>query len=163
MNPRNETYRLSLTEADRVFAQQIESLSDLQLETRKLHARAIRGFLNSATKPGYRDCRSAIIDESQIVRWVVRTPSELAPSYTAKHYQAVDRYCDALVEAGLLPLNPMAAFKVHHGNQSWERIAQSAQSIDPEGALANLRVEPLPPGPLEEHLQAYVRLNRAVG
>lgn len=162
MSGENPNGELSMVEAERVLECHLRSLSDLDSGTKQLHQHAVRQFLGFARRATSQE-GGLIINDPALVKWIVHTSDGAAASYAAKQFQVLDRYLDMVVHAGLMTSNPMAEFKISHGNRSWTEIARAAQSHDPEKALASLRVDLPSPGPLHEHLRAYIRLHRAVG
>jgi site-specific recombinase XerD len=104
-----------------------------------------------------------MLTEQRIVRWMTLYASRRTPSTTAQAFQVVNRYLASIADADLAKSNPMAAFKIRHGNASWHHIARVLQSDQPEAALAVLRRIRVRHGPLKEHIWAYIDLHRAVG
>ncbi len=162
MSNKNQSGVVSWADAERVLQCHLRSLSDQGPGTEQLHRHAVRQFLGFARGEPSQE-GGLIISEPVLVQWIVRISAGVTTSYAAKQCQVLDRYLDAVVQAGLMASNPMAEFKVRHGDQSWTKIAHAAQSHKPELALADCQANPPPPGPLQKHLQAYLRLHRAVG
>ncbi|HUT57375.1 MAG TPA: tyrosine-type recombinase/integrase [Phycisphaerae bacterium] len=162
MSGEYQSSEVSGADAERILRCHLRSLSDQDSGTEQLHRHAVRQFLGFARTATSHKSR-LVINEPALIKWIVHTSDGAAASYAAKQFQALDRYLDAVVRAGLMTSNPMAAFKISHGSRRWAEIARVAQSHDPEKALADCRVDLPPPSPLHEHLRAYLRLHRAVG
>jgi len=162
MSGKNQGSVMSRADAERVLQCHLRSLSDLGSGTKQLHQHTVRQFLAFAGGATSQE-GGLIINEPALVKWIVHASNGISARYAAKQFQVLDRYLDAVVHAGLMTSNPMTEFKVSHGRRSWTKIARAAQSHNPEQALADCHVDLPPPGPLNEHLRAYIRLHRAVG
>jgi len=152
--------QVSLQDAQRVLADHLTSLRRRSRTTKNLHRATISQFLQSVRtrrKQGHLD-----LDESRLLEWLIQDMPGRPIEKARKRLGIVACFLRALVREGLLPADPLTAFRARQGSASWRVLAQAFQAAEPRAALAALRrLEPR--GPIESEIRAYLELQQSLG
>lgn len=129
---------------------------------RRANRSVVQRFLVVVTEKDSEPAR-VVIDEARLLQWMLTTLRGHSVEWTRKQLGIVNQYLQVLVQAEVIPANPMHAYRQRRNNPAWGTMVQALQSADPETALADLRNHREPTGPLDTAIRDYLELQRSLG
>jgi integrase len=157
--------RSELDQADieRAWAAHVAASAGEGLERYKAKRETILQFLDYVGPSRHPGTRRVVIDQATVLRWLIHTARSTTVLLAAQRLALAARFLKALTEAGLIDTDLMTPYRTGHGNPSWRRLAEALQSADPTTALAALRPDLPPPGPLTAYIGPYIDLQKSLG
>jgi integrase len=155
-------YELDPDAVERVWACHLDACAGERWPQHRGVAAMIRSFLDSVRCVGTSGDAHLVLDSPGVLRWLIQYARGRAVGYAASRLAILSRFLKALLQAGLVDTDLLAAYRLGCRRPSWPRLVEALQAADPPRALAILR-PPLPAGPLAGHIPGYIELHQALG
>jgi integrase len=156
-------YELQRSDVERVWANHVAAAIGEQWPQRNSCRDTIQRFLDSVEVSDPSGSQRLVIDQREILRWMVQDVAGKALSYAAERLAVLDHLLKVLVQAGLVDTDLLAEYRADHGKRSWRCLARALQAANPETALAALPRTAPASGTLTAHVRSYIDLHQALG